>query len=458
MVVAGAAALVPAAVAGGAKDIRGKSFSFTATNLLPPVGGFSEPSIALSPKDHVYFCGPSGLAVDGHVDFVRTPDWATFYRQDITDVPVGGGDCDIKVGPDAAVYEADLGAYGSAIRKSVDDGATFAQLTYDPVEQDRQWLAPDPVDGSIVYFAYHDFAAEQEILAKSLDGGKTFPIHTLASNDPLLVPDTGANTYSGPVRVDPTDHDNVAIVYGISSVGANTAACNADMLCFGLPKTLVVAVSHDGGLTFTDTVAMDVSDEPGDEILGNLFPWMTWDRAGNLYVMAGLGGTDGAGNRTNGIYYAFSSDKGAMWSPMRKVNAGGGAVVFPTMVGGSAGVVDFAWLESTAGDQNDATGTWTVHFAQTRNAATNAPTFTEVTGPAVRTGPICTLGILCSGGRELGDFMEIALDSFGYAHIAAPALDAVTSYDVWWRQDQGPSATSEPCTPACVKVRPGPQP
>ena len=46
----------------------------------------------------------------------------------------------------------------------------------------------DPADGSIVYFAYHDFAAEQEILAKSLDGGKTFPIHTLASNDPLLVP------------------------------------------------------------------------------------------------------------------------------------------------------------------------------------------------------------------------------------------------------------------------------
>ena len=55
--------------------------------------------------------------------------------------------------------------------------------------------------------------------------------------------------------------------------------------------------------------------------------------------------------------------------------------------------------------------------------------------------------------------MEVNLDSFGYAHIAAPATDAADHlYDIWWRQDAGPSATSEPCKPTCVKTRPGPRP
>jgi hypothetical protein len=261
------------------------------------------------------------------------------------------------------------------------------------------------------------------------------------------------------VRVDPVDHNTVVQVYGISSIGENVDSCDPDQLCFGFPKTVVAAVSKDGGLTWTDHVTMDVSGLGGDQILGNLFPWVTFDQAGNVYVMAGLGGTDAAGNPNNGMYYSVSTDKGQTWSAMTKINAGAGAVVFPTMVGGKAGVVDFAWLESTATDQADETGTWTVHFAQTRNATASKPTFTEVKGPAVRTGAVCTLGILCDGNRELADFMEIDIDSFGYAHVAAPATDAFDQvYDVYWRQDAGPSATSDPCKPTCVKKRPGPQP
>jgi hypothetical protein len=463
-----ALAAVPAASAGG--DVRSAKFAFTTTNLMPPIGGFGEPSIALSSKDHVFFCGPDGL-LTGNA-FVRSADWKTFQRFEIVDTPVNGEDCDVKVGPDDAVYEANLQIAGAAIRKSVLDGqgppappnttgnGSFDyQVWEDPYEQDRQWLAPDPTDGSIVYYGYHDLAAEAEVVAKSLDGGKTFLLRTVTSSDPLLVPDTYPNTFSGPVRVDPVDHNTVAQVYGISTLGSNIGACNPDTLCFGFPKILVVAVSTNGGLTWTDHVAMDVSTFPGNEILGNLFPWVTWDRAGNLYVMAGLGGKDAAGKPTNGMYYAVSKDKGQTWSAMTKINAGSGAVVFPTMVGGMAGVVDFAWLESTALDQGDQSGTWTVHFAQSRNATSSKPTFGEVKGPAVRTGGVCTLGILCNGDRELADFMEIALDSFGYAHIAAPATDASdNSYDVYWRQDAGPSATSNPCHPSCVKTRPGPRP
>jgi hypothetical protein len=462
--------LITSSAAGGkTADVRSAKFAFTTTNLQPPTGGFSEPSIVLSSKDHVFMCGPLGLG--GGNAFVRSTDWKSFERFDIIDTPISGGDCDVKVGTDDAVYEANLQVFGSAVRKSVLDGqgppappnttgnGSFDyQLYEDTIEQDRQWLANDPADGSIVYFGYHDLSAEMEVVAKSLDGGKTFPIHNVTSVDPALLPDTAPNTYSGPVRVDPADHNTLVQVYAISTIGDNVAACNPDTVCFGEPKTIVAAVSTNGGLTWTDHVAMSVASANDDESLGNLFPWVTWDRAGNLYVMAARGGQNSAGAPTNGVYYAWSGDKGNTWSPMIRANAGSGAVVFPTMVGGKSGVVDFAWLESSALDQGDQ-GTWTLHFAQSRNATSAKPTFTQVTGPVVRTGAVCTLGIVCSGNRELADFMEIAIDSFGYAHVAAPATDAGNNlYDVYWRQDAGPSATSDACQPACVKTRPGPRP
>ena len=140
---------------------------------------------------------------------------------------------------------------------------------------------------------------------------------------------------------------------------------------------------------------------------------MTWDRAGNLYVFAALGGQDAA------------------------------------------------WLESSAADQSDTSAMWSVHFGQVRNATTSSPFSTEVSGPTVRTGAICTLGIVCpdDGSRNLGDFMEIALDSFGYAHVAVPAGDQGGAIrDIWWRQDAGPSATTLPCAGGCTKTRPGPTP
>src|SRR2546423_5424926 len=88
--------LVTSTAAGGkTTDVRSLKFAFTATNLLPPTGGFGEPSIALSSKDHVFMCGPEGL-LTGNA-FVRSADWKTFQRFEITDTPVNGEDCDVKV-------------------------------------------------------------------------------------------------------------------------------------------------------------------------------------------------------------------------------------------------------------------------------------------------------------------------------------------------------------------------
>src|SRR3954463_15212998 len=92
---------VPVVLAGGGgNDIPSPSFGFPATNLMAPIGGFGEPSIALSSKDHVFICGPDGIG-SGNA-FVRSADWKTFQRFEITDTPVNGEDCDVKVGPDDA--------------------------------------------------------------------------------------------------------------------------------------------------------------------------------------------------------------------------------------------------------------------------------------------------------------------------------------------------------------------
>jgi hypothetical protein len=222
-----------------------------------------------------------------------------------------------------------------------------------------------------------------------------------------------------------------------------------------------VAVSKDGGLTWEDKVVLKVD---GTKTLGNLFPGLNYVDDGNLYALGAL--ADTASSTADhaaaaGIVYSVSTDDGATWSDMHRVNAGTGATVFPTAVGGSGGVLDVAWIESTKSDQLDENADWSVRFAQVRDADTDNPVSTEVKGPIVRHGVVCTLGILCHGGRDLGDFMEVALDSFGYAHAAVTSTQGAT-HITYWRQDAGPSAYTEPCsgkkaaqcTP--VTVRPGP--
>src|SRR5205085_2390439 len=100
---------------------------------------------------------------------------------------------------------------------------------------------------------------------------------------------------------------------------------------------------------------------------------------------------------------------------------------------------------------------------QSLNAHDATPTFTESTGPVVHHGQVCVLGILCgTGDRSLLDFMGLAVDSFGYAHMAVGDNYGGKKGILYWRQDAGPSVFSDPCPvnpgPDCVTARPGPRP
>src|SRR4029453_1016636 len=165
----------------------------------------------------------------------------------------------------------------------------------EPIEEDRQWLAPDPHNSKGVYFVYHDLTLEAEIMSKSPDGGFTSPIHSVVSTDPALATNTFPNTFSGPIVVDPSDSSRVYVAYGISNVERNLDPAYAP---FGLPLTVVVASSDDGGITWTDHVAMTSS---GESVLGNLFPWVTVDQGGNVYAGAAGHIENADGSTTNGM-------------------------------------------------------------------------------------------------------------------------------------------------------------
>lgn len=441
--------------AGAAGDIRSAPLDRAAMHetLLTVQNSAGEPSLALSARDHVFICAPLGIP-GGQMRFVRSANWFTFSGQTISD-RAAGGDCHVAVGPDPgaqtgeAVYVANLQAAASAIRKSTDDGITFGPGVEDPVEQDRQWLAADPADPNVVYMAYHDWSISAIIVAKSTDGGQSWISHSVASADPLLLLDAGRASTPGPMRVDPTDHLRL---YAIWTQGSLTACAMDPAPCVPMRHhtTLAVARSDDAGATWTPHVALSL---PSSDVVPNLIPWLSLDKAGNLYATV-AGRVGGA----NGIYTVVSSDHGVTWSAPIKVNAGTGAVVFPTVAGGADGIADFSWVESTAADPDDTTGVWSLHFAQSRNPLSPSPTFTEVSrDKKIHDGDVCTRGIGClaGGDRTLLDFMDLQIDSFGYAHMVVFST-ADGGRTVYWRQDAGPSALSEP--DGTVTVRPGPRP
>jgi hypothetical protein len=440
-------------------DVRARPFRFTAQHVP---ADFTEPSAIVTRKGTVLFCGPLGLG-DMAEGVVRSTNWKTFESFEVSSPIGGGGDCDIKQSPDGTLYLTDLQAFGATIHRSTDDGATWEFLWQEPIEEDRQWLATDPNDPNVVYLAYHDLTAEAEIVSKSTDGGQTFVQHAIVHDLEALglLPDTFPNTFSGPIRVDPSDSNRVYLAYGISSLGGNAHQCvyNTGGCPFGDPLSIVVASSADGGATWTNKVAMGT---PFGHVLGNIFPWLTVDRAGNVYAMA-AGHIPGPRGESYGAFVSVSKDHGRTWSQPLKINRANGATVFPTMVAGDAGIVDFAWVEASTQDQGAAENVWRVHFAQSRNMLSARPTFVDIAGPVMRRGNVCTLGINCTDGRELGDFFEISLDAFGYAHIAVSSTEPEPLHILYWRQDAGPSAYGRPCrNPSkprgCAFTRPFPGP
>ena len=145
------------------------------------------------------------------------------------------------------------------------------------------------------------------------------------------------------------------------------------------------------------------------------------------------------------VYLAVSSDHGATWSKPIQVDHdanGAGTHVLPHLAVTGPGNVDVVWYGSTAtGEPNGVCGTivsqspckdgfapytdpqapaWNVYMAQSLNALSATPKFTQVAvnGTATHYGEICTNGIVCgSSDRSLLDYISVAVDCKGFAHV-----------------------------------------
>lgn len=376
-------------------------------------------------------------------------DGATFKHSCYTS-PNGGGDSEIDFLPNGTLLSADLEISDSYIQRSMDGGKTWLAVGPAGMEQDRQWLAHTP-DGKTAYLVYHDFAAEAEFFAKSTDGGKTWDqsqccniaqspdqitapgiATTPTSGSPAPLLDQDANTFSGPLLIDPKNPRNLYIVYSISNLESNLDP-RQGVPPYGPPRGLVVLHSADAGASWEShyaVVSEPKTDPATEDNTGVLFPWGTIDRAGNLYIVYNASkARDGDHYRQ---YYVWSSTQGRTWSkPVRLDNlpSGKGSAVYATADAGAPGVLDVAWYQTKNGAPSDDASLWNVEFTQVRAANSARPQITTPVqiGPPNHKGGICLQGILCgvapgSGDRSLLDFFQVAINPVtGMAEIAYAA-------------------------------------
>jgi hypothetical protein len=356
-----------------------------------------EPGLDVDSTGYAYENAPSG----GGASWVyRSGDGGATWSDFPAPVASPGGfDSNGAIDACDTYYMSDLYIGGATVHFTKDRGQTWISqpLTLASVPGDRQWIETGPGCG-VLYESWTNVATGSTWIAKSTDGGLTWPVQAEVS---------GATDIIGNLAVDKTTGD----VYQAYAQGGYK-----------------MAVSHNGGGAW---LTKTVYAAPTGVTLGDSFPVVTVDRAGNVYAVWEQDTVTGKGRTAThrfDIAYAYSTNHGDSWSAPKVIQSGStGSNVFPWAVGGAAGHLDVVWYRADAGNANPNgnSGPWFVDFAQSLNAATSSSTFTTVkaTPVSIHNDVICTSGTGCSGAsRDLLDFFEVALFPDGHAGIAF-ALD-----------------------------------
>src|SRR5438034_749343 len=348
-----------------------------------------------------------------------------------------GGDTDIAVAPSRNlngffnVYVASLATSPPLanvyVSTSKDGGnswllnPTGASIPVD----DREWIAADGADKVCV--SYHAISATNDIFVTcSLNGGTTFT-QTGNAFDPAHVAFlAGFNNVIGNLAIDPRNH----VVYQVFSSVASAAEL-AQCTIFCHVHTVWVAVSTDGGLTFTDTI---VYNNPNTNLdYGHQFINVSVDIAGNVYAVY---------SDNHNIFYSFSKTLGQTWSGPFQINKGQSkTAIFPWSSAGSDGALDVVWYGTNyfdgvnPPDNYPMTAAWKVYFSQNLIATTPGSSWSQVAASGIiHYGGVCESGVTCTGNRDL-------LDDFGVAASRTTGLAAII-----YTSDQFVNSTAEPAT------------
>ena len=306
---------------------------------------------------------------------------------------------------------------------------------------------------------------------------------------------TFCNTVPAGVRIVPPGQPHAGrIIVGwiAADLAQNATGCNVSMLqAF---HTLWVSYSDDGGATWTPQQAFDagIGHDTSTPFVG-----FTTDSAGNPYFgfatnlnanPATCSAESTAGTLQSDpsceydMYVVWSKDGGSTWDgggglipgsagKAYRVNpvSEGGTHFFPAIAAGAPGQVDVSYLRTTEILPTDAFGkadpggcagpgpangnpttypptcSWNLYASQSLNLGAGTAgavwTPTQATTTPMHVGDICNLGIACvapSSNRNLLDFITIALDDHGCAHVAFPDDNTVNRLRV-------ANQTSGPC-------------
>jgi len=444
LIVVAAMALGLAVAAPPALASTGGKPSFGPNQILPGGQG-AEPSLAIDTSstssrnyDYVVAIGDPNGPLEWHsYDLGKT--WSAPVPFD-TSGPARGGDSDVAVNTNGDVLATDLDVTWASVQRSTDHGQTFDAGTQTAFEDDRPWLT---AAGPDVYVAYHDFVGEVPVVCISHDGGNTFPTCNQAFGADPSVTNCAENTVPArALSIDPTNF-SLNFLYSCS-----TAEENLQHPPYGPLHDYYLAQSTDGGTTWT-THKVFSADTSGGKApnYANIFGTLAIDSAGNYYALfAGTADDNDAAANPYHVYLATSTDHGQTWSKPIQVDHdsnGAGTHVLPHLAVTAPGNVDVVWYGTSAtGEPNGVCGTvvsqspckagfppytdpnapaWRVYMAQSRNALASSPSWQQVTVNSSPThyGEICTNGIVCgSSDRSLLDFISVAVDCNGLAHIA----------------------------------------
>jgi hypothetical protein len=325
----------------------------------------------------------------------------------------GGGDTDLAVAPDPNpatgkynVYVASLSLANVDVAVSTDAGQTWTlnAVTTPETADDREWIA---ADGAFGYcFSYHDAPQGISVGCGKTVGstgvaGTTQYASALDANHAFQIGENGI----GNLAIDPSSH----VIYQTYSAITNAAetACAPQLgVVAGTCDYhgVYMAVSTDGGLTFTD-YPVYVNPDPTVGY-GHQFVNVSVDKAGNVYSVY----TD-----DHHVYYSFSTDHGQTWKGPFLLTTTSGTQIFPWSTAGDAGKLDVVYYQTpyydgvNTPDNYPDSAAWTVGFAQNLKALTPGSAWSRQTAsPINHYGGVCESGVTCTGNRDLFDDFGVA--------------------------------------------------
>ncbi|MDQ6625938.1 MAG: dockerin type I repeat-containing protein [Verrucomicrobiota bacterium] len=305
----------------------------------------------------------------------------------------GGGDIDLAVGfgimpefPEPSLAFSSLVAANISVGNSYDKGATFSlnpagNGTGGAPVDDREWQ--EFYGGNFVYLLYRTVDPVVAFVQRSNDSGFTYR--------PAVV--VGPSAQTGDIDVSQKD-------------GTVYAFFNDGRVAVGVPPTLI---DEPTSYTFHQA-ASDPFGVSHIFCMGKVAEDGTPN--GTLYV---------AYSNDQDVFMAYSKDKGTTWSlPARVSDVPGGTNVFPWMeTGPTPGSVVIAWYGSPNQPFNNDDANWKVYFAQSFNADTAVPTFTQVEASDhfIHGSNISEGGLTGAANRNLIDYFQITIDPAGAAVI-----------------------------------------